>query len=215
MLPPARIHSSQTHAGQEFAARLPQPVTWRGCRLGAAVSHAPRRCASTGNALRGGCVSASCCHCAALRRMWPGIWRHGPPCWRGRACLAMFPRACEPGARLWAAVAWYRAGDAALHILLICVVRTHIWPTVGQACARNAQSAVVVGEHGLSLSLSIYLSPSLSHPCRAPPRPSLPTLAPLPPFHLHLPCIALPTNPPHTVPCLAMTCQPFMPLATL
>ena len=134
----ARIHSSQTHVGQEFAARLPQPVTWRGCRLGAAVSHAPRRCASTGNALRGGCVGASCCHCEAVRRMWPGIWRHGPPCWRGRACLAIFSRACEPGARLWAAVAWYRAGDVAQHILFICVVRTnlaHSWPSMRTECA--------------------------------------------------------------------------------
>ena len=109
------------------------------------------------------------------------------------------------------------------------VWRAHIWPTVGQVCARNAQSAVVVGDD-LSLSLSLYLyryryaiasmpgsaSPVAAHSCAAatlPPAPTLHCAPNQPSTYRAMPCHDMPAlhAPGHAVSRHAMPCHGMQP----
>ena len=104
------------------------------------------------------CFLITCCHHAAVKHMWPSIWRHGPRCWREDAQGSpinhvhailehdygqLSPSFVQQKQRSTSSSSEWCA---------------HIWPTVGRACARIARTAVVVSD---DLSLSPYI-PSYS-----------------------------------------------------
>jgi hypothetical protein len=155
------------------------------------------------NALRGGCVSA---YMLPLCGSQAHVARHmaARPAVLARARM---PRQLSTGMRTWSAavggcrlVSCRRCGTA--HPLHLCGAHKS-----GPQLAKHAHRMRRVLSWSVMVSLSLYLSISIAISfiagLRPPPRPSLPTLAPLPPFHLHLPCIALPTNP-IRIPCHAL-----------
>ena len=113
-------------------------------RLGAAVSHAPRRCTNTGNALRGNCVSASCSgHMLPPCGSQAHVTRHmaARPTVLARARM---PRHLSTVMRAWSATV-----DDCRRVSSSCEWCAHIWPTEPQLAERAYglyEPAVVVGD---------------------------------------------------------------------